>query len=204
MRARIVIIALAAAGLSGCISLLPKSDPALLYRFDVEPAASAAAPGARPVGVLKPPTRFTAAAGGDRLLTITGDQAAYVKGARWVTPASVLFDEAVANGFDGAAGPARLVTRGEVARADMVLRLEARSFETVYDNGQKAAPQVVIRIRAVLTRTTDRALVGEQIFEQIVRAGDNRQSAIVAAYDAGVANVVHDLVAWTNSAAAAK
>ena len=34
----------------------------------------------------------------------------------WVSPAAVLFDEAVARTFQGG-GPARLVTRGEVAKA---------------------------------------------------------------------------------------
>jgi cholesterol transport system auxiliary component len=195
-------VALAALSASACVSLLPKSDPAQLYRFDVDPIGGEASAAARQVGLLKPPARFPQAAAGDRILTVTGGQAAYVAAARWIAPASILFDEAVARGFDGNPGAARLVSRGEVARADMALRLDVRDFETVYDNGQEAAPQVVIRVRAVLTRTGDRALVGERIFEQTVRAGDNRVSAIVAAYDEAVTTIVGDLVGWTNQMAA--
>lgn len=205
MRAPVKTLAvvLAAMSASACVSLLPKSDPAVLYRFDVDPVGGEAQATANPVGLLKPPARFPQASAGDRILTVTGGQAAYIAAARWVAPANVLFDEAVARGFDGNPGAARLVTRGEVARADMALRLDVRTFETVYDGGPEAAPLVVIRVRAALTRANDRSLVGERMFEQTVRAGDNRVSAIVAAYDQAVTTIVRDLVAWTNQAAAA-
>lgn len=195
----IVLVALSA---SACVSLLPKSDPVQLYRFDVEPVAGQPPAAGAQVGLLKPPARFTQAAAGDRMLTVTGGQAAYIAAARWVAPASVLFDEAVARGFDGNPGAARLVTRGEIARADLALRLDVRSFETVYDQGPQAAPQVMVEVRAVLTRQADRSLVSERIFRQPVRAGDNRVAAIVSAYDQAVTAVVGDLVAWTNQAAA--
>lgn len=198
---RTLIGLLAALGASGCISLLPKSDPAQLYRFDAEPAAADAPAATRQVGVLKPPANFTQAAAGDRILTATGGEAAYIAAARWVAPASVLFDEAVSRAFDGSAGAARLVTRGEVARADLVLRLDVRRFEAVYDQGPEAAPQVVVRVRAVVTRSSDRALVGERIFEQSVRSGGNRVGAIVAAYDAAMTEFARELVGWTNSLA---
>ena len=98
---RTLTVVLAALSTSACVSLLPKSDPAQLYRFDVEPARAEAAATDSQVGLLKPPARFTQAAAGDRLLTVTGGQAAYIAAARWVAPANVLFDEAVARGFDG-------------------------------------------------------------------------------------------------------
>lgn len=197
---RTLIVLLAALGLSGCISLLPKSDPAQLYRFDVDPIGEAP-PAQTQVGLLKPPARFPQASAGDRILTVSGGQAAYIAAARWVAPASVLFDEAVARGFDGNPGAARLVTRGEFARADLALRLDVRAFETVYDNGPEAAPQVVVQVRAVLTRQADRSVAGERMFSQAVRAGDNRVGAIVAAYDQAVTAVVRDLVGWTNEVA---
>lgn len=200
---RTLAVVLAALSASACVSLLPKSDPAVLYRFDVDPIGDGAPAAAQQVGLLKPPARFPQASAGDRILTVTGGQTAYIAAARWVAPASVLFDEAVARGFDGNSGAARLVTRGEVARAEMALRLDVRTFETVYDGGPEAAPQVVIRVRAAVTRANDRSLVGERMFEQTVRAGDNRVGAIVAAYDQAVTTIVRDLVAWTNQAAAA-
>src|SRR5690606_27030191 len=153
-------------------------------------------------GFLKPDAVFNRASAGDQILSITGDQAAYIAGARWVAPASVLLDEAVGRAFDGNAGPARIVTRGEFGKAAYTLRPDVRNFEAVYDQGQGAAPQVLIRVRGTITRNTDRAVVSERIFEQTVRARDNRVSAIVAAFDSGVGALTGELVSWANGAAA--
>jgi cholesterol transport system auxiliary component len=197
-------LALTAVALAGCISLFPKTKPSQLYRFGGPSAEAAgpAAPAAARVGFLKPPATFSRAAAGDQLLSITGEQAAYIAEARWVAPASTLFDEAVSQAFDANVGPARLVTRGEIGKAAYTLRLDVRNFETVYDQGQGAAPQVLIRVRGTITRNTDRTVVSERIFERTVRAGDNRISAIVMAYDAGMSALTGELVAWANSAAA--
>ena len=57
-----------------------------------------------------------------------------------------------------------------------------------------------MRVRAVLNRSQDRALVGDQIFEAKVKAADNRVSAIVPAYDQATAKVLGDVVTWVNAA----
>ncbi|WP_299014119.1 ABC-type transport auxiliary lipoprotein family protein [uncultured Caulobacter sp.] len=186
--------------LSACISVFPKTKPVGLYRFgEAEVSAPKGPPGAM-FGVLKAPTVFTRAAAGDRILTSSQGQVAYIADARWVSAASVLFEEAVARAFENDPGRARLIGRGEVAKADLVLRLEVRTFEADYVNGPKAAPEVVVRVRGVLNRNTDRALVGDQVFEARVKAADNRVSAIVPAYDKAVAQVLAQIVAWANAA----
>lgn len=195
---RLAAAAALALSLGGCISLLPKSKPAQLYRFGTPTAAAPARTDA--VGVLRANGLFQREASSDRLLTLTGAKAAYIAQARWVAPAEVLFDEAVANAFDTASGHVRLVARGEPVRSDYALRLDVRNFETHYDDGN--SPSVLIRVRAVLTRDQSRQQVAEQIFEARVPAGQNRVTAIVAAYDKALAQVLTDLVAWTNSSAA--
>jgi cholesterol transport system auxiliary component len=198
--ARLAAVAALAMGLSACISVFPKTKPVGLYRFgDAEISAPKGPPGAM-FGVLKSPSTFTRAAASDRIMTVSQGQIAYIADARWVSPASVLFEEAVARAFENDPGRARLIGRGEVAKADLVLRLEVRTFETDYVNGLKAAPDVVVRVRGVINRNTDRALVGDQIFEARVKAADNRVSAIVPAYDKAVAQVLGQVVAWTNAA----
>jgi cholesterol transport system auxiliary component len=82
-----------------------------------------------------------------------------------------------------------------------VLRLDVRNFEARYDDGAGAAPTVVVRVHAALTRDRNRSLVSEQVFEARIRAGDNRVSAIVAAFDHAVGDVLGQLVAWTNTTA---
>lgn len=190
-------------GLSGCISVFPKTEPSGMYRFGTTaPAVSKGPPGAM-FGVLKAPTVFTRPSAGDRILTTSpGGEAAYVAGARWIAPASVQFDEALSRAFDADPGRARLIGRGEVAKAQMVLRLEVRTFEAAYVNGPKAPPEVIVQVRGVISRTGDRALVGDQVFEAKVKAADNRVGPIVAAFDEANAKVIGDLVDWINAAGA--
>jgi len=199
--ARIAALAVCAASLAGCISLLPKAKPSQLYRFEAPAAVAPVGPGPTPmnhVAIFKASSSFLRSAAGDRILTLSGGQAAYVAAARWVSPASVLFDEALMRAFDANPGPARLAARGEPLRTAYALRLDVRDFYAVYDHGPKAAPEVVVRLRMSLTRSADQVALGEQVFEARVRASDNRVGAIVAAFDAAVGQVLAELVDWTN------
>ncbi len=199
---RTAAIAAVAVSLTGCISLFPKTKPAGLYRFGHAAAESSRPAGDKSFGVYKTPTVFTRAAMSDRLLSVTDGQAAYISDARWVSPAIVLFDEAVARAFEADASPGRLVTRGEALKAAMALRLEVRSFETDYVNGPKAPPEVLVEIRAVMTRSNDRALLGDKVFVARVKAADNRLSAIVPAYDQAVDQALTEIVTWVGEAGA--
>lgn len=196
---RLAGLAFAAAALAGCISLLPKSKPAQLYRFGVN--APPVAQPHRTIGVFRTNGSFQDAADGDRILSVTGGEAAYIAQSRWVAPAEVLFNEAVAAAFDADKGRVRLLARGQQGKADYALRLDVREFDTRYDNGANAAPTVVVRVHASLART-DQSTVGEQVFEARAPAGDNRVGAIVAAYDKAAADVIGQVVAWTNATAA--
>ena len=192
---RLLALCVCAAVLSGCISLLPKSKPAQLYRFVPPPAAAPAAPAsASAVAVFLTNGSFQNESADDRMLTITNGRAAYIADSRWVAPAEVLFDQAVSQAFD--ASPVRLIARGQQGRSAYGLRLDMRNFETRYDNGEKAAPTVVVRLHAALNRA-DQTSVGEREFEARVPAADNRVGAIVAAYNQAVAEVIQKLVAWT-------
>lgn len=194
---RLLALGALALTLSACVSLFPKSEPAQLYRLNpvIEGTPSTSV---RPVGVLMANGSFVRASAGDRILAVTGGEAAYIAEARWASPATVLFDEAVLRAFDVNPGPARLVGRGDPARSAYILRLDVRDFHADYRNGQEAAPQVVVRVRAELIHGQTREVAGEQIIEAVVPAGDNRVSAIVRAFDQATAQVLTRLVAWTN------
>ncbi|MDP2258932.1 MAG: ABC-type transport auxiliary lipoprotein family protein [Caulobacter sp.] len=198
-RLALAALAIAAVGLSGCISLFPKAEPAQLYRLQtsVTPQAMPAGP---VFGVLRLSTGFPRAAAGDRILTVNpGGEAAYIAGARWVSPAAVMFDELTAQAFQGG-GRARLIVRGDVVKADYTLKLDVHAFEAVYDQGPKAAPLVLVSVRGVITRSDDRGLVGDRTFTARIRAADNRVSAIVPAYDQAVSQVLGEVVGWVNAA----
>lgn len=191
-----VAVAALCVGLSGCISLFPKAKPVQTYRFGVGDAPLAAAP-SNAVSVVKGATSFPRAAAGDRILTVTGAETAYIAEARWTSAAALQFDDAVERAFDSRPGGPRLITRGDIVTGEINLRLDVDTFEARYLSGPDAAPTVVVSMRATLVRTRDRAVMGERVFTAQKRAADNRVGAIVSAFDAAVKESVGSLVDWT-------
>lgn len=191
-------------GLGGCVSLFPKTPPAQLYVFgSAVPAQHSANAGAPSFNVLRAVTGFAQAAASDRILTISGQEAAYIAGSRWVSPASVLFDQAETRAFEADDGPAKLIRRGEIAGASAELRLEVQTFEARYSDGRKAAPTVVVQVRAVLIGLADRRVIDAKTFESSQAVGDNRVGEIVRGFDAATVDALSRIVAWTDGQAAA-
>jgi cholesterol transport system auxiliary component len=188
-------------GLGACVTLFPKAKPVQIYQFGLEtsPAAPSASSPAAAFNVLRSSTSFTLPADGDRILTTDGHDVAYIADARWAGPASVLFDEAEARAFEAAGGPARLIRRGDVASGVLSLRLEVESFEARYAGSDKVAPTVVVEVRGVLVRMSDRKVLGDHSFESHKPATDNRVGAIVQAFDAATSDVLGQVVTWTNA-----
>ncbi len=196
-----LIAAALSVALSACVSVFPKQAPANLYRFGMTappPAAAPATAGTQPFGVLNAVIAFDRAAATDRILTVSGSQAAYIKGSRWLSSANILFDEALIRAFDTSGGPARLIGRGEVVHADYMLKLDIRTFEARYDHGDKAAPTIIVTVHADLDRLSDKVAVSNKTFEATVPATDNRVGAIASAFDQAVSKVLGDLMIWVN------
>lgn len=184
--------------LSGCLGGLT-GKPANLYRFG-GPGEGATTAATGTVPVFRSNGSFQRESAGDQILTVeSGGKAAYVAKTRWVAPAQSLWNEAVIAAFDADPGPTRLVARGEPTRADYVLRLDVRNFET--QTAGKSAPTVLVRVRAAMTTDGEKSLLNEKIFEQRVRASENRVGSIVEAYDEAVEKVLAEIVAWTNAQA---
>ncbi|HTX51684.1 MAG TPA: ABC-type transport auxiliary lipoprotein family protein [Caulobacteraceae bacterium] len=197
LAAAIASLALAGAlagALGGCVTLFPKETPATLYRFGEDvPAAAASGPGfaVRLVGFT-----FDPAAGGDQIMTVTGDEVAYVGDGRWVSPASTMFSAAVRKGFAG--GSVRLLEPGEAGQAPLTMRLTVSRFEADYDHGAGAAPTVQVTLRATLSRTADQSLVDAKEFDVSMPAGDNRLGPITDAFDKATNQAVSQLVGWVD------
>lgn len=188
--------------LNGCISVLPKAKPAQLYRFGAPEAAAAPAPAASgAVMMAEGPVNFDAAASTDRILTVDGQSAAYIEGARWIAPAPVLFQEALTRAFQAPGAPG-MAGRGAAGHPPpFVLMLDVQTFEARYDQGADAAPQATVQIHAQLIRADTRAIVADQQITGAARAADNRIGPIVAAYDAAVKDALGKLVTWTGQTA---
>jgi cholesterol transport system auxiliary component len=197
---RQVCIALTLVGLSACVTVLPETDPVTLYRLDAEvPPAQGSAAGP-PLYLLGTPTRFSAAAATDRIMTVTDGEVAYLAGARWASPAPVLFDEALSRAFDSGAVETSLVGYDGAARARHVLRLEVREFVAFYQAGAPAAPVVRLRVVASIVRRQDGSLISEQAFDVRTPAAANRVSTVVEAFDSALGQVLGEIVAWADQA----
>ena len=191
----------AALALSGCVSLLPKSKEVDLYRFGQSTMVDAKAVPSKRVAVYRSSGVFQHESAGDRLLTLSDGKVAYIAETRWAAPATTLWDQAVLAAFDANGGDVRLVSRGEPGGAEYILRLDVRQFEAHFDQGEKQAPTVVVRVRAALSGGRAKPIQSERIFEMQVKASDNRVAAIVTAYDQAVVGLLKDVVAWTNETA---
>ena len=198
---RIAAILMGAVALSGCVSLLPKGDPAKLYSFGQSPAEAPAPVTGQRIGILRANGAFQQQSAGDRILALTNGEAAYIGETRWVAPAAVLFDQAMSAKFENEGAPLRLVTRGEPSRAAYALRVDVRNFETRYERGPESAPAVVVRTRVVFTSFSDRDMVAEQILEARAQASDNRVAAIVAAYDKATDDMLGQILDWAKNQA---
>lgn len=199
----------AVAALGGC-SVLSTPDPVQLYRFGAqmdEPAQAGATPAPLLISIRR--VEFPDASRDVRLLGVTGTETAYIAGARWVSPAAVLFDDSLSAAFAARPDQIRVLDRREPGTTPLVLRLVVSSFEARYLSGQGAAPTVVVTARAQLRNTPERSRPGggpirpedgrtvEQVFSVSVPARENRVSAIVDAFDQAARDINGQVVEWT-------
>lgn len=196
-----------AAALSGC-ALLSTPDPVQNYRFGLPMAApSAVGDTPAPLTVSIRRIEFPQAAGDDRILGVTGLETAYIAGARWVSPASTLFDDSLKAAFANRADRIRVLGRREPGTPPLVLQVTVTTFEARYA-APGASPEVVVTARAQLRSTPERQAGGgairpeqgrsvERVFTVTQPAGENRVSAIVAAFDTATRDINTQIADWT-------
>lgn len=195
---RSLLIAAAAALpiLSGC-ALLSSPDPVQMYHFGGQAPAEARAPIAQPVAMGLRRIEMPQASRTDRIVGVTGSEVAYIKGARWVSPADDLYTEALENAFAARAQRVRLVGPRELTTAERSLDVDMRAFEARYD-APGAAPSAVITARAQILSREDRSVVAERTFSVSRPASENRVSAIVQAFEAATADINAQIVDWAD------
>jgi cholesterol transport system auxiliary component len=196
----LAVTALAAVALSGC-SLLSTPKPVQLYRFgsSAPETAGVTAQAMTPIPVALRRIDFPEASKGDRLLGVTGNETAYIKGARWVSPAEILYNDSLEAAF--ASNPrVRLIGRREPGIATRVLSVDVTRFEARYD-APGGTPTVVITARARMTILPERNVASEEVFTVSQPANENRVSAIVNAFDIASRDLNAQIADWTATAA---
>lgn len=199
--ARFAGLAALTLALSAC-SLLKTPPPAQMYRFGVSPETAAAAPASAPIDLALNRIRFAEAVDGDRILGVTGTEAAYIAGARWVSDADDLFNASLESAFAAQSRRVRLVAPRATQTTTQALDIEVRSFEARYA-APETAPVVVVTAWVRLLDTENRAISAERVFSVQQPASENRVSAIVAAFDTATRDLNAQIVEWTDQGAKA-
>lgn len=194
---RSLVLAAVAVTLSGC-ALLSTPDPVQLYRFGETSGAATAALVAEPVQVRLRAVEFPAGSRGDRILGVTGVEAAYIGGARWVSPAGQLFADSIESAFAQQGRTVRLIGQRELTPTTRILDIDVRTFEARYDY-VGAVPVVTITARARLLRFPERTVIAEDVVTVTESAGENRVSSIVQAFDLATREFNTRLVTWTEA-----
>lgn len=192
------VTAVAAVAVLGGCSLLSTPDPVQLYRFGNLPSgASEQATPASAVQVAMRRPEFAQAVREDRILGVTGTEAAYIKGARWVSSADILFSDSLESAFASQATRVRLIGPRELTRASQALDIDVRTFEARYPYAG-AAPTATIVARVRLLNAQERSVTAERVFTVEQPAGENRVGAIVSAFDTATRDLNTQIVAWTD------
>lgn len=192
---KVMVLAAGAVALSGC-AVLETPDPIQTYRFGVTPAFAAAETNATCTPSLLVLRRldFTEASRGDRLLSVTGTETAYIGGARWVSAAETQFQANLEDGFAQGAPCVRL-SNGPYARDGILLSVDVRRFETVYA-ASGSVPDIKVSVAVQMTNS-EREVIASKRMEISENAGVNRLASIVAAYDRANAETVRQIVKWS-------
>lgn len=198
-RLRLVGAALLATMLGGCLgSLVGGGKPDTLYRFG-DPGPAATVPLAVPRRVLAVlPVGLPAAAAGDRILTVESGTGAYVKDVRWISPATILFSDAVRGALTGRIPDLALVDRVTARQAQRYLTIWISRFEARYDAGSQI-PVVAIEGQAVLADSATRAIVARMPIAERAPAGGAGAAMVAAAFDAAVRRASVGIADWTNA-----
>jgi len=182
--------------LASCVTLLPSAKPVRLYRFGVDSMPTREQDVSEHRSLVRlAQTRFEDAASGDRLLTSRGNEIAYIGNARWVSPASELFDDAVRVSFRDHKG-VRLLGQGEPRVADYILALDVERFEARYADASNAAPTVKVSFRASLNPESSGAPTKSLVFSEEASASSNTVGAITQAFDVAVTKTLLRMANW--------
>lgn len=190
---RLVVASCFILSLSACGSLLGGGDKSVLYQLGGDlPFAQAAPRGDVPVRIFRP--SLPPGADGERILTVTGREAAHLAGSRWIGPAPDMLRESIAAAVGRSAGPAYVLGGGGSPK--FVLSSGFTQFAAFYDTGPDGSPIVRIVAQTELRRPGDDQPIAVAVHSAEQRASGNRVSAITEAFDAASLKISDDIAGW--------
>lgn len=193
--------------LAACVgSLIGGGKPAQLYQLEPTGVQDVAVPPAvGRIAVRLRPIRFAPGIDGDQILALVGQQAFYLKGARWVADAPALFRVALEHGF-ARQTPELLLTDEDAQQGAAWLQINVTHFEAVYAGSRTADGPPLVRIEAdaLLLRRGNHELIAAQHFSAIVPATANRAGVIVQAFGKACDELTAGLALWSRNTVIAR
>lgn len=193
----LALAGLSALALTGCVSLLPETEPVAVYRLSSPEPRQADGEIDRVIVEIERPMAPAGLNGDEIAIQVSDQHLAYMAGARWISPAPSLVQNLVIDTFHSDDTGIDPVRPADAVRGEYELRLDLREFEAAYDQGADSAPVVRVRIAARLIRESGREFIGAQVFSAQVRARENRAGAIIDAFNAASSEAVDELARWT-------
>ena len=118
----------------------------------------------------------------------------YYARANWTDLAPAMIQTLIVESFENSGKIVAVGRESLGLRADFVLKMELREFQSDYTGG---VPNAHVRLNAKLVKMPQRTIVGSQSFEAKVGANADRIEDIVAAFDEALGKTLKDLVIWT-------
>ena len=181
--------------LSSSCSILPKSEPADVYRLPTTQAptsASSAAPQHWSLRLNK--LQASEALNRPNIAVIPqGDVISSYKASRWSDPAPVLLRNRLLDGFARDGRVTLLSTDDSNFAADLELGGNLQAFQTEYQGNQAS---VVVRLDALIVRGYDQRILASRRFEERQPLSDVQVPAVVAGFGQASDRLTAKVVAW--------
>lgn len=199
------VVLMLAAGLGGCVSVLPDAGPAPdIYRLSApmndaaRSAATLSASERLPWGIVVTAPSAPRALATDRIAVVRdGEHVSYAADARWSAPAPQMLQDYLIEAFEADAQIAAAVRPDDLVSTRFELRTEIIKFESVYpDDTMSGSPSATLSLRARLVDRQSRELVATRRIDVAEPADDNRMGAITEAFGRALEQASGQIVDW--------
>ena len=195
LRASGLAAAMALLALPGCISIGGDRAELKVYAPQVVLSADAAWPRTQRTLAIAEPNASTALDSVRIAVRPTPSQLQVYAGATWSDHAPTLVQSALVDAL-GASERFRAVVRPtDGVSTDLLLRLDLRHFEAVYDNGAKT-PTVVVELHATLVDQRGLSVLGSRRIRVEQPSDGEKLPAVVDAFEAALGQTAAALAPW--------
>lgn len=181
-----IVALLGLAGLmGGCVGgLLGGGKADQLYSFGVLQDDAPVVAEASPRRLLSiTPVQMPGAAAGDRILTVQGNESAYVKDVRWISPATMLMQAAIENTLRARVADLMIAHPSTARKAQTILSIRLSRFDAQYPSDGNGLPTVRIMGDAALIDAATRRIIARLPIDTREAAHADGSAALASAFD---------------------